>query len=110
VRYIQSASITAPVANTAGTDPSDTPGSVVCPTGTAAISGGFTTSGRGVAINESQPTFANGATKPATGWNGFIDNFTATARTFTVWAICTPVTAGASTVPPVGPVPTPPGR
>ncbi len=68
-----------------------------CPTGTAAIGGGFFTSGLGMEINESQPTFGDGASKPATGWNGFIDNFPATARTFQVWAICTPVTAGAST-------------
>jgi hypothetical protein len=69
---------------------------VTCPTGLSAIAGGFTTSAGALEINESQPTFAGGSTKPATGWNGFVDNFTATARTFNVWAICMPVTAGNS--------------
>jgi hypothetical protein len=94
VTYVQSASITSPAGGGTVNNPSDTPGSVTCPTGTSAVGGGFTSSGAGVEINESQPTFGAGVTKPATGWNGFIDNYTATARTFTVWAICTPASAG----------------
>jgi hypothetical protein len=93
VTYAQSASIASPAGGGTVDNPSDTPGSVTCPTGTSAIAGGFSTSGLGVEINESEPTFAAGTAKPATGWNGFVDNFTGTARTFTVWAICTPVTA-----------------
>jgi hypothetical protein len=97
VTYAQSALITSPAGGGTLNNPSDTSGSVTCPTGTSAISGGFSVSGLGVEINESQPSFSAGLTKPATGWNGFVDNFTGTARTFTVWAICMPVTAGGTT-------------
>ncbi|HEY5054057.1 MAG TPA: hypothetical protein VII45_11685 [Solirubrobacterales bacterium] len=94
VTYVQSASIVSPVGGGTVNNPSDTAGSVTCPTGTSAVGGGFTTSGAGVEINESQPTFGAGTKKPATGWNGFVDNFTATARTFTVWAICVKANTG----------------
>jgi hypothetical protein len=91
VTYVSSASITSPACGPTlpCAAPSDTPGSIACPTGTIAIGGGFTTSGAGVEINESQPT--GSPTAAPTGWNGFIDNFTTTARTFTVHAICTHV-------------------
>ena len=81
---------------------------MACPTGTSAIAGGFTTSAGGQEINESQPTFGDGTTKPATGWSGFVDNFTATAHTFSVWAICMPVSTAsvpAPVAPLTGPVP-----
>jgi hypothetical protein len=110
VTYIQSQPIASAAGGGLATNPSDTAGSVTCPTGTSAIGGGFFTSNADMEISESVPTFGGGATKPATGWNGFVDNFDTTAHTFSVWAICTPVTAGASTLVPVGPVPTPPGR
>jgi hypothetical protein len=103
VTYVQSADITSPKAPTAGT-PSDTKGSIDCPTGTSAISGGFTTSAAALEINESQPTFTTPG-QAATGWDGFIDNFDINNdHTFSVWAICAPVTTGVS---PSGPGPGP---
>jgi hypothetical protein len=99
ITYVQSPNITSPAGGGTVNNPSDTSGAVKCPTGLSAIAGGFTTSALGLEVNESQPTFGNGTTKPATGWNGFIDNFTATARTFSVWAICVPASAG-GTAPP----------
>jgi hypothetical protein len=102
VTYVQSANITAPAAPAPGT-PSDTKGSVDCPTGTSAISGGFTTSAGAEEINESQPTFATPG-QAATGWDGFVDNFGNTDQSFSVWAICAPVTTGVS---PSGPGPGP---
>jgi hypothetical protein len=110
VTYIQSQPIASPAGGGTVNTPSDTAGAVACPTGTQAIGGGFFTSAAAQEISESEPTFGGGATKPATGWNGFVDNFGNTAQTFSVWAICTPVTADASTQVPVGPVPAPPGR
>jgi hypothetical protein len=107
VTYLETTSITASNAPAAGT-PASTFGAVNCPTGTQAIGGGFFTSSTGEEISESQPSGAT-ATKPATGWEGFIDNFnTAGTQTFNVWAICTPVTAGstpAQVAPITGPVP-----
>jgi hypothetical protein len=96
VTYVQSANVTSPAGGGTVNNPSDTLGAVGCPSGTSAIAGGFTTSKAGLEINESEPTFNSGATKPATGWDGFVDNFTNVAGTFSVWAICTPVTAGNS--------------
>jgi hypothetical protein len=96
VTYVESASAPSPAATTVGTNPSTTFGSVSCPSGTAAIGGGFFTSQKGIEISDSEPTVGSG-TAAATGWHGYVDNFLGTAGTFQAWAICTPVTAGVST-------------
>jgi hypothetical protein len=60
---------------------------VTCPAGTGVIAGGFSPSGPGLELNEGQPISlnGNGVLDP---WFVFVDNFTNTARTFTVWALC----------------------
>jgi hypothetical protein len=57
-----------------------------------AVSGGVQTSSGGLAINESEPRTAIGGTVP-TEWHAFVDNFTPTAHSFIVIAICTNVAA-----------------
>jgi hypothetical protein len=99
VSYVRSASINSAACGTGPpcTAPSDTAGSVTCPTGTAAIGGGFGTSAAGLEINESEPeTLVAGG--PPNAWHGFVDNFTNTAHTFTVVVEC--IKANATVVSP----------
>ncbi len=60
---------------------------MTCPAGTGVIAGGFSTSGPGLELNEGQPISLNG-NGVLDSWFVFVDNFTNTARTFTVWALC----------------------
>jgi hypothetical protein len=95
VSYIQGPTTTA--THGTATAPKSTFGIANCPSGTAAIAGGFQTSAAGVEISDSHPTGAT-STTPASGWDGYVDNFNATGtQTFNAWAICTPVTAGTLT-------------
>jgi hypothetical protein len=66
---------------------SDTSGKETRPAGTVVIAGGVTTSGPGLELNEGEPLQSNTG-GPLDTWFVFVDNFTNTPRTFTVWAIC----------------------
>jgi hypothetical protein len=92
VSFRRSATIVSPACGTGPpcTAPSDTSGAVTCPTGTAAIGGGFGTSGAGLEINESEPETTVAGGQP-NAWHGFVDNFTNVAKSFTVVVICTKV-------------------
>jgi hypothetical protein len=88
VFYRNSAAITSPVCSTSPcSSPSDTPGVETCPTGTMVVGGGIHTSGAGLELNEGEP-IASVSGGSLDEWHVFVDNFTSTARTFTVWAIC----------------------
>lgn len=89
VSYQESAAFTAPAC---GASPcngalSDTQGFEKCPAGTVVIAGGLTTSQAGVELNEGEPV-ASVSGGPLNEWFGFVDNFTTSARTFNIWAIC----------------------
>jgi hypothetical protein len=66
---------------------SDTQGHETCPAGTVVIAGGLTTSGGGVELNEGEPTSST-ASGPLDEWLVYVDNFTPSDHTFTVWAMC----------------------
>ena len=72
--------------------PSDTLGTVTCPAGMVAISGGAHTSNGGEEISESQPLKGTGS-PVANEWEVFVDNFNTTADTFNAIVSCAKINA-----------------
>jgi hypothetical protein len=60
---------------------------VTCPAGHRRHRRWVSTSGPGLELNEGQPISLNG-NGVLDSWFVFADNFTNTARTLTVWALC----------------------